>query len=76
MNHETKLTANGWTEDYIGIFTHPLFDKSFDTNSGGIAVLDFDGTMTDYIGEDSSKLDKVLFVKYHTHVDFHNDLPI
>jgi len=76
MNIETKLTANGWTEDYIGIFSHPSYDKSFDTNSGGIAVLDLDDNMTDYIGEDSSKLEKVIFVKYHTHVDYRNDLPL
>lgn len=72
---ETTLKAYGWTESFIGIWENKQFNHLFDINSGGIAVLDLDCVMTDYLSEEIREYEQMKFISKYNHVNLRADLP-
>ena len=60
---EAKLRANGWTEDYIGLYTHEKYVHCFDLNSGGIEARDSLGYRISMVGEEATKLERQIFIR-------------
>lgn len=71
---EVALKGHGWTEAFVGIWTHDLFDVTFDTNSDGVAVHDTED-MIDYISDGSSVGTVIRFVNEYNGVEHRNDIP-
>ena len=71
---EDLLRLVGFTEDFIGIFSHHDFEVCFDTNADAVRAYNEDSTLG-YILADSDELALIDFVSSFTTPDHRTDAP-